>query len=227
MEPAGQALLWLGRRVGSCIVPAASRGGQLMNRVPELLVLRHGESRWNREGRMQGRLDSDLTAKGEAQARAMSSLLESLGVGQGSHDLLCSPQGRARRTAELALSPLGLAARPDARLREISVGLWSGLLREEIDRRWPPVPGESFLQAYARAPEGESFETLWLRVGALLQELERPAVLVTHGITSRFLRTRAMGWGMDRLEDLPGGQGVVHRLREGRHETLAPEGAAG
>ena len=48
----------------------------------------------------------------------------------------------------------------------------------------------------------------------------RPSVLVCHGVTSRMLRTQVLGWGIGRLGDLPGGQGVIYRLAEGRHEAL-------
>jgi hypothetical protein len=50
--------------------------------------------------------------------------------------------------------------------------------------------------------------------------LDGPAVLVTHGMTSLCLRLNALGWGLDRLDDLPSGQGVVYRLKAGKHEQL-------
>lgn len=195
--------------------------------LPELYVLRHGETFWNREGRMQGGRDSALTPRGRAQAVAMGRLLAQAGVTAQSHLILSSPQGRAVETATLVRDAIGGAAGPvatDPRLREIAMGLWSGLTRDEIAARWPGPEDEHFLDFYARAPGAEPFEELWDRTGALLADLTGPAVIVTHGMTSRFLRSRAMGLGMPELDRLPGGQGCVHHLREGVHRTLHPPG---
>lgn len=191
--------------------------------LPELLILRHGETAWNAEGRWQGALDSPLTPRGEAQARAMAGFLAGLGITSETHDLRSSPQGRAMSTAEAIAAATGLTPIPDDRLREIGVGLWAGLSRAEIDARWPASdPDEHFLDRYARAPEGEGFAALWDRCAAVLADLRRPAVVVTHGITSRVLRTIATGRTPEQLAELPGGQGVIFRIREGRHEILTP-----
>ncbi|EAR51580.1 phosphoglycerate mutase [Oceanicola granulosus HTCC2516] len=194
-----------------------------MTPLPDLYVLRHGETEWNRLHRWQGVLDSPLTPEGEAQARAMGRLLRGLGVGPAEHRLFVSPQGRARRTAELIAAELG-GWEPvvEPRLAEIGVGRWAGVDRAVIDAEAALPPGAHFLDLYRAAPGGEPFEALYARVSDFLAALEGPAVVVTHGITSRFLRTAALGLGLGRLAELPGGQGVVHRVRDGRHETLAP-----
>ncbi|NDV00439.1 histidine phosphatase family protein [Pseudoroseicyclus tamaricis] len=191
--------------------------------LPDLYVIRHGETEWNAEGRWQGAFDSPLTAKGEAQARALGRLLASRGVAQ-SHALWCSPQGRARRTAEIIAEVAGWPTPPreDARLREIDVGRWTGCTREDILGEEPDAEDMHFLDLYARAPGGEGFDALWRRATAVLEGLAGPAVLVTHGITSRVLRTAAMGYEEDRLSELPGGQGVAHFLSSGAHEELRP-----
>ena len=77
------------------------------------------------------------------------------------------------------------------------------------------------MEFYARAPNGEGFAALWARCAALLADLDGPAILVTHGMTSRVLRTIATGGAMADLAKLPGGQGVVFRLCGGRHEALS------
>ena len=187
---------------------------------PEILVLRHGETEWNREGRFQGGFDSPLTENGRAQAVAMGELLRSCGVSAETHDFWTSPQGRAKETARLALAPIGATARHEPLLSEIGMGEWCGLSRAEIAKNWPGPADETYIEMYARAPGGEPFDRLWERVGALLQQVKRPTVIVTHGFTSRFLRTRAMGLGLDDLDRLPGGQGVIFRIRNGEHEKL-------
>lgn len=185
----------------------------------ELYVLRHGETEWNREGRWQGVFDSPLTEKGRAQARAVGDLLRDIGVTPRTHRFFVSPQGRARETARIVLGAEAEATTDD-RLSEIGVGDWAGKRREEIISAAGLPPGAGFLDHYRVAPGGEPFEALFARVEAFLRDLDGQAVVVTHGITSRFLRAAALGWGVDRVGELPGGQGVVHRLRGGRHETL-------
>ena len=195
-----------------------------MQNLPELFILRHGETEWNRARRWQGVLDSPLTEKGRAQAVAMGEMLREAGVTATSHQILSSPQGRALETARLALAPLGAEIRPDPLLREISVGDWAGLTADEIDARWPGPEDEGFLDRYARAPGGEPFDQLWERVGAVLAGLAGPTVIVTHGITSRFLRTRAMGLTLSDLDELPGGQGVIFRIHQGTHDMIGTSG---
>ena len=191
-----------------------------MNPCPDLFILRHGETVWNREGRMQGALDSDLTDLGQAQARAMGGLLA--GYDLSGHRLYCSPLGRARATAALAFNRTPVL---DPRLREIEVGQWSGLTRPEILARWPGMSqDEDMLEFYARSPGGEGFDALWGRVAGFLADLTGPAVIITHGVTSRFLRTAALGLSLAELDRVPGGQGVVFRLRDGLHEVLIPNG---
>ncbi len=191
--------------------------------IPEIYVMRHGETEWNAERRMQGGLDSPLTAQGQAQARAMGRCLAQRGIGPETHRLLCSPQGRAVETARLAF---GTPPQTDPRLREIAMGDWSGLDRAEIDARWPGPKGEHFIDFYARAPNGEGFASLWSRCADLLATLDGPAILVTHGMTSRVLRTIATGGTRADLSRVPGGQGVVFRVAQRRHERIAEALAA-
>lgn len=188
--------------------------------LPELLVIRHGETVWNRESRWQGELDSPLTELGERQARELGWLLADMGVTPATHEMRVSPQGRARATARLIARITGHGVFEDDRLREIGVGDFTGRTREEILAATGLGPDAHFLDAYAKAPSGESFEAVMARVTELLADLSRPTVLVTHGITSRFLRTAALGLGLDRVDEVPGGQGVIHRIRQGQHDTL-------
>lgn len=174
--------------------------------LPELFVLRHGETEWNRAGRMQGGLDSPLTDLGRAQACAMGGALAAIDVGPATHCILSSPQGRCVATAQLAF---GCDPATDPRLSEIAMGDWAGLTAAEIAVRWPGPSAEDFMALYARIPNGESFTSLAARCEALLATLDRPTIIVTHGMTSRFLRALALGLAP---ADVPGGQGVIHHL---------------
>ena len=192
---------------------------------PDLYILRHGETEWNRTGRWQGRLDSPLTPLGEAQAREQGLLLADLALDPEQVALYVSPQGRAARTAEIVAEVAGWTGpiRTDDRLREIDVGDWTGKLRDEI-RAEADLPGEAhFLEYYAAAPAAEGFASMEARARAFLDDLAGPAVIVTHGITSRFLRAVALGLDVADGEALPGGQGCIHRVSRGTHATLAPE----
>lgn len=193
--------------------------------LPEILLLRHGETLWNREGRMQGERDSGLTDLGQDQAAAMGRLLRALGVGPGTHAARTSPQGRARETARIALAPLGLSAVPEPRLSEIAVGRWTGLTFAEIAAGWPGHPGEGTLASYARCPGGETLSGVASRAEAVLASLDGPAVLVSHGVTLRVLSAVALGLPLAAAENLACPQGSVVRLREGHWTPLTPAGS--
>ncbi len=184
---------------------------------PDLWILRHGETEWNAAGRMQGHMDSPLTERGRAQAARQRALLADLDF--DAVDVWMSPLGRAVQTAAIALGGRARVLRSDDRLMEIGVGAWQGQARSELTLS----QDQDGLFYYDSAPGGEGFPALQARCKAFLDGLERPAVLVTHGITSRMLRLVAMGEGIDKLSDLPGGQGVVHVVRAGRHDTLGGE----
>lgn len=196
-----------------------------MPALPELLILRHGETEWNREGRFQGALDSALTGRGRAQAEALGRLLASLGVAPRSHGAITSPQGRARETARIALGPLGFEAAEDLRLAEIGMGIWSGLCHGEVASRWPGPEGEPILDFYARCPEGEGLASVAARAGAALSELDRPTVIVTHGITLRVLCALALGGDLSEAGRVVVPQGSVARVAGGRLDIVSPQGA--
>ena len=188
---------------------------------PPIYVLRHGETEWNREGRMQGALNSPLTEQGRAQAAAQGRALAALDL--STFEVRVSPQGRAFETAGIALSRLVPVLTTDARLREIEVGEWAGKLRAGL-RAPPGVVLEDTpdgpLALYEYAPGGEGFAALRARCTALLEDLRGPSILVTHGITSRMVRAVALGLPSAAIGDLPGGQGMVHVVENGAAHVL-------
>src|SRR5437016_4548078 len=98
---------------------------------PPLYYIRHGETDWNREGRLQGQREIPINANGRAQARRCGEILHDLLARepQTTLDFVASPLGRARATMELARVALGLdpqSYRVDERLTEISFGNWEG-----------------------------------------------------------------------------------------------------
>ena len=140
--------------------------------------MRHGETLWNREGRLLGWTDLPLTPEGEAQARALKGLLPPLPA--HSSDLV-----RARRTAELA------GFRPEATraLREIHFGALEGAPWEALE----PAYKEALLRFQGfHPPGGESLEDFQERVFRFLEGLKAPALLFTHGGVVR-AALRALG----------------------------------
>jgi probable phosphoglycerate mutase len=116
-------------------------------------AVRHGETKWNREGKQQGHLDSPLTERGIKQAEAVAEGL----VGRGIEHIYSSDLGRAVQTAEIIGARLGLAVETDKRLRERNFGELQGLTMEESSRRY----GEEWLKYRSddpdyRPPGGES-----------------------------------------------------------------------
>ena len=185
--------------------------------IQDLYILRHGETVWNREGRMQGHLNAPLTALGRDQAARQGALLATRDL--AGFAFYTSPLARAVQTAAIALADLATEIRTDDRLREIDVGAWSGQLRRDFA---PDAAGEGpdgDLSVYARAP-GEGLASVAARARDFLDQLDGPAVIVCHGIVSRFLRCAALGLSPDAWADLPGGQGNVFHVTAGMMEEL-------
>ena len=186
----------------------------------DLYLLRHGQTEWNAAGRWQGRANSPLTALGREQAERQRRVLTSLDLSRAS--AFSSPQGRAVETAGIAVAPLVVEIRTDARLREIDVGDWTGRLRAELHPAG--AAAEEFdaedIALYAGAPGGEGLGALRARCAAFLADLDGPAIVVAHGITGRMLRVVALGLEEDALAGMPGGQGVVHHLSGGTQRRL-------
>lgn len=182
---------------------------------PELYILRHGETVWNSENRMQGELNSPLTAKGAAQAAKQGEIL--LECDLKGFAMICSPQGRALQTAGIALGPIANDITTDDRLREIGVGDWSGLCRDTLPMGTGP---DALMAQYEEAPGGEGLVAVEVRVSAFLADLKGPAVLVTHGITSRVLRSLVAGPTAITSTSIHGGQGCVYHLKDGVQKLL-------
>jgi len=153
--------------------------------VRRFLILRHGESEWNREGRWQGWVDIALTPRGEAQARARG--VELHADGHRFAAVHSSDLQRAARTAELIAEILGApAARSDIALRERFGGEWQGLDRDGIRAGWPEELAAWRRGELAGPPGGETDAEVLERVRAGLAAIDAaapdgPILIVTHG----------------------------------------------
>ncbi len=160
--------------------------------VQTIYFIRHGQTGWNAEGRLQGSRDIDLNAAGEAQAAAVAPRLAALaGDDLAGLDFVASPLLRTRRTMEIMRTALGLPAqdyRTDPRLREIGFGAWEGSTWAEIRRRDPSAASQRDRMRWTHRPPGqggESYAMLVERVGPVFAELGPRAVVVAHGGVAR------------------------------------------
>lgn len=183
-----------------------------------LYLLRHGETEFNVEGRLQGQQDSPLTARGRAQARAHGALLKDLIAEPAAWRVVASPLGRTLDTARLACAELGLpesAIETDPRLKEVAYGQWEGLTHAEVETRYRD-------QWAARArdiwgfvvPGGESYEMLAARVQAFLDEANGRTIVVSHGGTGRMLRGLYSRLAPAEIKALEQPQDAIHRLTQ-------------
>jgi probable phosphoglycerate mutase len=161
-------------------------------RCTRILLVRHGQSTWNADGRWQGQADPPLSRLGQAQASSASSSSELDGV----EAWWTSDLERARDTAELLMAGRG-AVVLEPRLRERHAGEWEGLTRAEIDAGWP-----GFLADHKRPSGWEDDALLLERAFAAITDIAvrdpgGRAVVVTHGGVVRALERR---FG---AEDLP------------------------
>ena len=191
-----------------------------------ILLVRHGETLWNRERRNQGRFDSPLTQRGIAQARAIGELLRALPEAAAA-PIVASPQDRARQSAEIIhrqLVGFGVRAlRSDDRLRELTLGAWDGLTYREIEAASPGIfAGDGRDEWWFRAPDGESYCGFAARLADWLAEQDEaaPVIAVAHGLVSRILRGLYAGLERKAALRLPVPQDRIFRLSGGRIEEL-------
>jgi broad specificity phosphatase PhoE/predicted metal-dependent hydrolase len=174
--------------------------------MTRLLLLRHGESEWNAQGRWQGWADPPLSAPGRVQAAAAGRLLRSAGFTA----VAASDLQRARLTAELAAAELGLspAVHIDAGLREYDVGEWSGLTRAEIEARWPHALEDWRHGRLVATPGGETRDAFIARIAAAVTRVatthaQGTVLVITHGGVIGALE-RSLGADQRRLAHLGG-----------------------
>ena len=192
-----------------------------------IFLLRHGETEWNAIGRIQGRLDSPLTARGFRQAAALGAALHAT-LNGASIELRSSPLGRARETASIVATALGISAchiRIDERLRELSWGRWDGMTHAEIEAAVPGTMAARYADHWAHVPpDGESYEMGAARIAGLLEELRasaQPVVLISHGAVSRVIRGLFGALPPAAIVKLPEPQDAYHRLAAGNVDAFS------
>jgi len=182
--------------------------------ITRIVAVRHGETVWNAEMRMQGKLDTRLSARGERQARRTAAAL----AGEGIEAIVSSDLVRAAATAAAIADVVGLPVATDSGLRERSFGVFQGWTYAEIDERWPddaarwrrhdptfaPAGGESLVAFDARAVAAMT------RIAT--QARGRTLLVVTHGGVLDSLYRAATGVGLEAQRTWQLGNAAINRV---------------
>ena len=183
---------------------------------PKIWFLRHGQTEWNAEHRLQGQLDSPLTAQGRADAARQAEILEPVLATRP--QCFASPLGRACLTADIALG--GVPYMTDTRLMEVHTGQWQGVFRAEAVAQRQDLADATDLDIYCAAPGGEGFDRFRSRIATFLDTLTAPSVIVAHGLLGQVLRGLICGLDRAEMGTLPNGQGCVYLLENGAETVL-------
>ena len=199
-----------------------------MKLTAPLYMLRHGETAWNTERRMQGAKNSDLTAHGRQQALAVARALKAeLAREPGPTIFYRSPLGRVRETAEIVGRELGLDPaewREDMRLAELSYGEWEGSSWKEIEAVRPNALADWKADPVGFCPPGgETHFELRQRSSAFLAEVAASGVrtvVVGHGVSGAVVRGLNLGLSAEAMFVLEKPQDAFFRLLAGSEERI-------
>jgi broad specificity phosphatase PhoE len=199
-----------------------------MKLAAPLYMLRHGETAWNTERRMQGTKNSDLTERGRAQAQAMGRTLKiELAREPGPTIFLRSPLGRTRETSGIIGRELGIPDtdwREDMRLAELAYGEWEGFSWKEIEVTHPTALADWRADPHGYCPPGgETHERLSQRSAemlALIAESGTRTVVVSHGVSGAVMRGLHLGLDARAMFILEKPQDAFFRLFDSREEKI-------
>ncbi|WP_404290427.1 histidine phosphatase family protein [Microvirga sp. RSM25] len=157
---------------------------------PKIYFIRHGETDWNLEGRLQGQKDIPLNDVGRVQAEEAARKLQALVPHYEDLAYVASPMTRTRETMEILRATLGLhpeVYRLDDRLVELTFGVWEGMTWKEVRKAEPALAAlrEQDKWHYAPPGGGESYAMLVDRIRPILDDLTRDTVIVAHGGVAR------------------------------------------
>lgn len=191
---------------------------------PMIYLVRHGQTEFNRDGRIQGRIESRLTERGERQAAAMADRLHGLIADDTAVPwrIVSSPLGRAVATAQIIGANLGLPVETDERLIEICVGEWEGRFWHELANAEPDR--FSHPEWFFQSTGGETYEEVMARVTVWLseqaEEPDRHLIVVSHGIAGRLLRGAYAGLSRELTVRQDVSQDAIYRLSGGRLDRI-------
>ena len=195
--------------------------------APTIYYIRHGETEWNADGRLQGTRDIPLNDLGRKQAADAGSILADLfardGRSEQSLAFVASPLGRARSTMELVRGALELPPADysiDDRLREIGYGDWEGSTLRQMQASDPEVFAKRQADKWTVPPPGgESYAAVQIRMRDWYDSLLVDTVAVAHGGTARALMVALGIETSASAADLTIEQGAVYVFGDGGDEV--------
>ena len=182
--------------------------------MTKLILIRHGATDWNTEGRWQGQIDLPLNATGRAQAEQIASSLSNARISA----IYSSDLRRAVETAEALGRLTSLTVQTDPRLREIHQGEWQGLLVKEIKDRYADVFQRRRENPLSFAsPGGETGHAVRERVVQVIDQIihdhpEETVAIVTHGFTIAVIRAHYEHVPFEKVWDLVPNNACIHTL---------------
>ena len=182
-------------------------------KTTRIYLVRHGETEWNVEKRMQGQKDSPLTSRGRDQAVLLrEKLLADPVIAKRGLDLaISSALGRACQTLEICINGINITKGIDAGLNEISLGEWEGLTFSEVKQKWP----EEFYNfwhcpsLYTPSRGGETYMQLQARMVSTLKKIAaimtKPAniLVISHWIAIKTALVALQGLSIDHIPSIP------------------------
>jgi broad specificity phosphatase PhoE len=188
---------------------------------PNIYFIRHGETDWNVEGRLQGQQDIPLNDCGRLQAAEAGRRLKGLVDRVEDLDYVASPMTRTRETMDLLRTAIGLyptGYRLDSRLVELTFGAWEGMTWKEVRKAEPQLAAQRERDKWGYAPPGgESYAMLADRVRPILDDLARDTVIVAHGGVARAFLAVACGVSTRHAAGIDIWQGKVLVIEGRRH----------
>ena len=178
-----------------------------------MILVRHGETNWNRDGRFQGQIDIPLNSNGHAQAEAARAFLETVSIQRA----YSSAMSRPRQTAEGILrSHPGVPLTVTRGLVEIGHGLWEGKLESEIRAEWAELLDEwKRTPETVQMPEGETIQDVWERSvhswNTIAESLDRSetALVVAHDAVNKTILCSLLGLSPSDIWAIKQGNGGV------------------
>lgn len=192
----------------------------LPNKLPPIYFIRHGETDWNKQGLIQGSIDTDLNAHGIEQAKAVAQALLMKREELYGFQFVVSPQKRAQRTMGYISSALGISSASiitDIRVRELGFGVWENRPFWEL-KDSPIYPADAETRFDWRPEGGESYADGVARVDGWLASLMQPTLVVAHGAVGRCIMGRATGLPSAEIVSLRTPQGCYCYLHDGKLE---------
>ena len=186
------------------------------NSPPAIVFVRHGETDWNKQGLVQGSVDTELNQTGRQQAQAVAKLLTMRRNEWAGFDIIVSPQWRARQTADYILQALDRTDfAVDLRVRELGFGIWEGRPIWEM-KASPIYPPDAEGKYYWRPEGGESYEDGVARVDEWLNSLKKSTLVIAHGAVGRCLMGAVTHMEPHEIVNLPTPQGAYCDLSQGK-----------